>query len=158
MIIAHRFIGGITVKTRSQSVKRTNDNSPPIHRWDHAKTRPQSVKRTNDNSPPIYRWEERSSRRSPWNGRLKESVSGIRLQPSASRTIFYFASLLPPINRWATINRPLHGLYLYFASLLPPMNRWATVNRPPGRTALRSLTSDVFSEQQRTSCATTARR
>lgn len=39
-------------------------------------------------------------------------LAKLQFQPSASRTTDLYSGLIPPMNRWATINRPLRGLVL----------------------------------------------
>jgi hypothetical protein len=38
--------------------------------------------------------------------------------------------LIPPMNQWAIVSRPLHGLGIFSPTLIPPMNQWAIVSRP----------------------------
>ena len=39
--------------------------------------------------------------------------------------------MTPPERLSCRFSRPLHGLPLHVSSLIPPMNRWATLIRPP---------------------------
>jgi tetratricopeptide (TPR) repeat protein len=59
-----------------------------------------ALKRTTENSPAIHRWD----------GKLKTaSIWRLPFQPSASRTTI-LPVLIPAVNYWATIIRPLRGL------------------------------------------------
>src|SRR5258707_10728389 len=99
MIIAHRFIGGIT--SESKSVVREADgwystrSGGDCEVWRFLIV--ESAKRTNDNSPPIHRWDYvRKQIRSPRSGRLVQHPER-RRRDAVAQVEFMTRSLPLPV-------------------------------------------------------------